>query len=345
MSHLRPGRPLIVPVFLPFQGCPHRCVYCDQEKITSRRAEPVHPSTVTNLLEQAVRSPSFDSSEKHEVAFYGGTFTRLPRAKIQELLEAVSPFLRDGRFHSIRLSTRPDGLDEETLLLLKQLGVWTVELGAQSMDDDVLRLSQRGHCAGDTIRSVRLLREKGFRVGIQLMPGLPGDSEEKFLATVDRVTALLPDMVRLYPTVVIKGTILADWYLKGIYKPWPLVEALEVCCESVVRLERNAIPVIRIGLMSSPSLREFGQVLGGPWHEAFGHMVRSSVYHRRIEPFLPRLGETGRILLRVHPKEVPLMRGFKNSGIRDVELKTGATVQSVLPDTSISPGCIRVETL
>jgi histone acetyltransferase (RNA polymerase elongator complex component) len=334
---------LIVPVFLPFQGCAHRCVYCDQEKITSQKAGTIHPRSVIHVLEQALRSPRFDSSEKHEVAFYGGTFTRLPKAKMQELLGAVAPYLKDGTVHCIRLSTRPDGLDKETLSLLQRWGVRAVELGAQSMDDDVLKLSQRGHSVGDTMRSAHLLREQGLRVGIQLMPGLPGDSKEKFLAGVDRVTALRPDMVRLYPTVVIEGTELARWYRRGVYEPWSLDEALEVCTESVLRLERSAIPVIRIGLMASPSLVEPGQIVAGPWHEAFGHMVRSSVYHRRIESFLPRWGEMESIHLMVHPKEVPLMRGFKNKGIRDVELKTGAVVQSVRPDNTLLPGCIKVE--
>jgi histone acetyltransferase (RNA polymerase elongator complex component) len=345
LSDLRPGRPLIVPVFLPFQGCLHRCVYCDQEKITSQAARPLQPVRFTNLIEQAMRSRRFNSSVKPEVAFYGGTFTRLPRARMQELLEAVAPYLKDGAFHSIRLSTRPDGLDNQVVSLLRRLGVGTVELGAQSMDDEVLKLSQRGHSAGDTVRSVHLLREQGLRVGIQLMPGLPGDSKEKFLATVDRIIALRPDMVRLYPTVVIRGTELAHWYCRGVYEPWRIDEALEVCTESVLRLERSAIPVIRIGLMTSPSLREPGQIVAGPWHEAFGHMVRSSVYHRRIESFLPQWGEVGRIGLRVHPREVPLMRGFKNKGIRDVEVKTGAIVQCVLPDDSISAGHVRVETV
>lgn len=343
MSNRGSGRPLIVPVFLPFQGCPHRCVYCEQEKISSQKADPIHPLDVIHLLEQAMRSRRFDSAEKHEVAFYGGTFTRLPRERMQALLMAVAPYLKDGVFDSIRVSTRPDGLDQDTLSLLKGWGVETVELGAQSMDDEVLKRSERGHCAEDTAQSVGFLREQGFRVGIQLMPGLPGDSKQKFLAGVDRVIALRPDMVRLYPTVVIRGTELARRFRTGTYEPWGLEQAVEVCSESVFRLEKSSIPVIRIGLMTSPALREPGQVLAGPWHEAFGHMVRSSVYHRRIESSLPRLGKMGSIRLRVHPKEIPLMRGFKNNGIRALEVKTGAAVQSVLPDDSLLPGRIEVE--
>jgi len=343
LSDQRSRRLLVVPVFIPNQGCPHRCVYCDQEKITSQAASSVQAAAVTGVLQQAIRSPRFNPGGQGEVAFYGGTFTRLPRAKMQELLEAVAPYLKQGMFRAIRLSTRPDALDQEILLFLQSFTVKTIELGAQSLDDEVLNLSRRGHSASDTIESVHLLREHGFKVGIQLMPGLPGDSAKKFLATVDRVVDLHPDMVRLYPTIVIEGTELAQWYRSGLYEPWGLDEALEVCSESVLRLESSGIPVIRIGLMSAPSLRKAGQVLAGPWHDAFGHRVRSEVYHRRIESFLPGWGEAKNLRIRVHPKEVPLMRGFKNSGIRAVEMKTGATVQRVIPDVSLSPGQIGVE--
>ena len=343
MPDQRPKPPLVVPVFIPNQGCPHRCVYCDQEKITSQTAGLIQAASVAKILERAIRSPRFSPGRHAEVAFYGGTFTRLPKKKMRELLGAVAPYLGQGMFHSIRLSTRPDALDRQTLLFLKSFRVETVELGAQSLDDEVLNLSRRGHSTRDTIESVRLLREHDLRVGIQLMPGLPGDSAEKFLATVDRVVDLHPDMVRLYPTVVLEGTELAQWHRSGVYEAWGLEEALEVCSESVLRLEDKGIPVIRIGLMSSPSLRKAGQVLAGPWHEAFGHRVRSRVYHRRIESSLPGRGETETILIRVHPKEVPLMRGYKNRGIKAVEMKTGATVRDVIPDASLSSGHIRVE--
>jgi histone acetyltransferase (RNA polymerase elongator complex component) len=328
---------------LPNQGCPHRCIYCDQEKITSQATGSIRAADVAGILEQAVRSPKFSPDGQPEVAFYGGTFTLLPRAKMQELLEAVVPYVKQGMFHSVRLSTRPDALDRDTLVFLQSLQVKTIELGAQSLDDEVLNLSQRGHSVRDTVRSVRLLREHGFRTGIQLMPGLPGDSPRRFLATVDRVVELYPAMVRLYPTLVIEGTDLAQWYRKGLYEPWRLDEALEVCSETVYRLENRGIPVIRIGLMSSSSLRKKGQVLAGPWHDSFGDQVRSEIYHRRIEQFLPARGEAESIRIRVHPKEVSLIRGFKNRGIRALESKTGASVHGVIPDVSLSPGQIGVE--
>jgi histone acetyltransferase (RNA polymerase elongator complex component) len=343
MSDQRSGRPLIVPVFIPFLGCPHKCIYCDQEKITSETIHTVDQSTVTSILDQALRSPLFERAGRREVAFYGGTFTRLPRAKMVALLKAVSPYISEDMFRSVRLSTRPDAVDDETLLLLRQFRVETVELGAQSMDEEVLKLARRGHASSDTVRSVRLLRRHGFKVGIQLMPGLPGDSAEKWRATVSQIIDLHPDMVRLYPTVVIEGTELAKWYRSGVYRPWSVEQAMDICSESVLQLEDCGIPVIRIGLMSSPSLRRAGQVLAGPWHGAFGHMVRSEVYHRKIEPFLPKRGEAERIRLKVHPRDIPLMRGYENRGIRSVEMKTGATVCGVFPDLSLSPGRIEVE--
>lgn len=343
MSDQRSKRNLIVPVFIPNQGCPHRCVFCDQERITSQKAGNIDADTVTRVLDQALRSPRFPPGAEAEIAFYGGTFTRLPKAKMKELLEASAPYLNRGLFQSIRVSTRPDAVDRQTLEFLTFFKVRTVELGAQSLDEEVLDLTRRGHSAQDTFASVALLREQNFRVGIQLMPGLPGDSAMRFLATVERVAELRPDMVRLYPTVVLEGTELAQWYREGRYRPWKLEEALEICSESVLRLEDHDIPVIRIGLMSSPSFKEAGQILAGPFHDAFGHCVRSLVYHRRIEHCLPGFGDAAHLCIRVHPNEIPLMRGHQNEGIRAVEKKTGAMVHSVIPDPCLSPGQIRVE--
>jgi len=190
-------KPLIVPIFIPNQGCPHRCVFCDQEKITSQPASPIDGQRVHALLDLARRSTAFCERKHREVAFYGGTFASLSENTIRELLGAVAPYLQEKIFHSVRVSTRPDSLDEKKAALLKVLGVSTVELGTQSMDDEVLRMAQRGHTALDTERTVGLLKQHRFRVGIQLMPGLPGDSAERFSATVQKVIRMKPDMVRL----------------------------------------------------------------------------------------------------------------------------------------------------
>jgi len=226
---------------------------------------------------------------------------------------------------------------------MKTHGVLTVELGAQSMDDEVLLLSQRGHTADDTVKGVQVLRQYGFRVGLQLMPGLPGDSEEKFHSTITEVIKLHPDIVRLYPVLVIRGTELARWYEEGRYQPLRLEKAVQICIESCIRLESQGISVIRIGLMSSPSLLERGQIVAGPWHPAFGSLVRSGIHRKNIEPVLPDPGEFLQIRIHAPEREISLLKGYKNQGLEWIERKTGAKVVRVEPDDSIAPGGIRIE--
>jgi histone acetyltransferase (RNA polymerase elongator complex component) len=298
---------------------------------------------VENVLLKATRSKSFDVRRNPEVAFYGGTFTRLPIGRTKELLMAVAPYIRQGLFRSIRISTRPDAIDDARLKVMKRYGVRTVELGVQSMNDHVLALSKRGHTALETVNAVKTLKKHSFRVGIQLMPGLPGDSEEKCRATITQVIDLHPDMVRLYPTLVIRGTELARLYEEQRFCPMELEAAVEICAESCIRLEAEDIPVIRIGLMSSPSLLEKGQIVAGPWHPAFGFLVRSNIYQKNIEPLLPRLGEVSRMQIRAPKREIPLLKGHKNLGIRLIEEKTRARVMGVTPDNSVPPSQIVIE--
>jgi len=331
----------IVPVFIPNQGCPHRCVFCEQEKITAQQQGPVDARRVTRIIETAICSRRFDPAHA-EVAFYGGTFTNLNLQVMEELLGSVSPFLKKGIFTGIRVSTRPDSLDPEKLALMKRRGVRTVELGVQSMDDHVLALSGRGHSARDSEKAVGLLKNLGFLVGIQLMPGLPGDSREVFLSTVEKVIGLQPAMARLYPALVIKGTALARMYEKGDYVPLGLAEAVEICAESCRMLEKAGIPVIRMGLMSSPTLLLQGQILAGPWHTAFGFLVRCRMYQEAIASQLPSRGRLEKVSIRVRDRDVPLLRGYRNEGIQWVSMMTGAEVLAVEGDCSLPPGRIEV---
>jgi len=336
-------KPLIVPVFIPNQGCPFRCVFCEQERITSQPRGPVDGRQIEAVLHRAIRSKNFDAARNREVAFYGGTFTNLPFSQMCEALEAVAPFIRGGFFHSVRVSTRPDRMDRNRLETMKAYGVGTVELGAQSMEEKVLACSLRGHTAEDTVRAVHSLKSFGFKVGIQLMPGLPGDSEAAFRSTITKVLRLRPHMVRLYPTLVIRGTVLARWYREGKYEPLSLEEALQICVEACIRLEAQGIPVIRIGLLGTGKLLEEGEILSGPWHPAFGFLVRSTAYRKQIEGFLPRAGEFSRITIRLPHRDVPLLRGHRNQGVQWIERFTGATVVRVEPDDSLAPGKVLVE--
>lgn len=298
-----------------------------------------------DVIERAFHSQSHKMRSEREIAFYGGTFTGLPYETMRELLGAVTPYIREGFVTSIRVSTRPDALDEEKLKFLKEYGVSTIELGAQSMNDEVLALTRRGHTGQDTIRAVQLLKKYHIRAGIQLMPGLPGDSEEIFLDSVQKVIELDVDMVRLYPTVVIRGTELARWYEEGKYHPLGLEDAVRICKKSCILLEGRRIPVIRIGLLSSPALQEEGQIIAGPWHEAFGHLVRSTIYFDKIKPQLACEGEAARIRLRVPPREISLVRGFKNEGFYRLQASTGARIEEIIADPSLPSGQVKVERL
>jgi histone acetyltransferase (RNA polymerase elongator complex component) len=290
-----------------------------------------------------LKARDFGFHSQREVAFYGGTFTSLGIKKIKELLGAVRPYLDKGCFSSIRVSTRPDKIDGNILELMRKYQVSTVELGVQSMDDEVLRLSKRGHTSSDTVASVKLLKQHGFKVGAQLMPGLPGDSEETFQSTIKKVIELQPDMARLYPAIVINGTGLAELYNNGKYQPLTLEKAISICAESCISLERMGIPVIRIGLMASPSLLMKGQISAGPWHSAFGFLVRSDIHLKSITPLLPRSGWGSKIGIRAPRREIPLIRGYKNQGFHFIEKRTGARVVYIKPDDSVQDGKIEVD--
>jgi histone acetyltransferase (RNA polymerase elongator complex component) len=328
----------IIPIFIPHQGCPHRCLFCQQNTITDRTQGIPSADGIRNIIELALQSKRFPGIGQGEVAFYGGTFTALPNTTMRRILDAVRPFLKNGTLQSIRLSTRPDALGTDKLRILESYGVSTVELGVQSMDDKVLLLSQRGHSASDTVTAFRVLKERGFKAGAQLMPGLPGDSPERFMETIDKVVALKPDMARLYPALVIRGTKLAQWYKQGTYTPLGLEETVNLCKEACIRLEDAGISVIRIGLMSSPSLLKQGEIMAGPWHPSLGFLVRSAIHLQKVKPSLPFLGKKSSIVLFAPEKETPLIRGHKNKGIQQIEAITGASVKGVLSDNSIPAG-------
>ncbi len=336
-------RPLIIPIFISHAGCPHRCIFCDQKKITDQDGYSIGPQEVRRSLDRALEEKAVAAHENRELAFYGGTFTGLPKSRMKSLLEAALPYVKSGLVHAIRISTRPDSLDAERLALLKAHHVATVELGVQSMDDRVLALSKRGHTSEDTQNAVYMLKDHGFKAGIQLMPGLPGDSEEGFLSTTKKILKLAPQMVRIYPALAIKGTQMARMYEEGLYQPFSLKKAVHVCAESVRLFETNGIPVIRIGLMGSSSLTRNDHILSGPWHPAFGFLVRSHIHFRNIVLDLPPPDQTKGIRIYSPKREIPLVRGYKNSGIREIERIIGARVMGVLPDDKVPQGRIRWE--
>ncbi len=200
-----------VALFVPNNGCPHACSFCSQRSITGRQNQP-EPRDVRSAAETALRSLRPVEAKQAEIAFFGGSFTAIDRGYMLSLLRAAYPYVRDGRFYGIRISTRPDYIDDGILTLLRQYGVTTIELGAQSMDDRVLALNGRGHTAQQVVQASSLIRERGFRLGLQMMTGLYGDSAAGAKKTAEALASLLPACVRIYPTLVLRGTELGSRY-------------------------------------------------------------------------------------------------------------------------------------
>ncbi len=260
---------LIIPVFIPFGGCPHQCVFCDQTSITGEASLPAAHEVAATIESYLA---TWRGGGRKEVAFYGGSFTGLPEEVQREYLEIAHGYFEARRIDGLRVSTRPDYIRDDTGEFLKRYGVTTVELGAQSMDDEVLRLSGRKHDSLCTVNAVKALR-RFAGVGLQFMPGLPGDTVESILETTRKIIALSPEFVRVYPTLVIKGTPLHRMYLNGGYVPWTLDEMVAVCREISALLKEAGIPIIRMGLHPSGGLA--GNIISGPFHPSFRQLVEN----------------------------------------------------------------------
>ena len=273
----------IVPFFIPHRGCPHRCVFCDQEKISG--ADGAIPSA-DQMLDRIREYLGTSGLPAVEVAFFGGSFTSLPHSIQESLLVPLQPLLASGEVSSVRLSTRPDSLDTDRVGFLCRMGVKTVEIGIQSMDDGVLSMAGRGHDAAAVESAFACLREQGVSVGAQLMPGLPGDTAEKSLDSLSRVLEMGPDFIRIYPALVIAGTGLAQLHAAGMYQPLTLSAAISLCKVMLHRSLMRGIPVIRIGLQPTADLQRPGTVLAGPWHPAFRQLVESELFYDLVSRLL-----------------------------------------------------------
>ncbi len=280
---------VVYPVFLPHAGCPFQCVYCNQRAVTSSPAQALSSAGIRSSFREQFDQLLGYARERPipgELAFYGGTFTALPPEVIEEILETAAPWVRTGVFSGLRLSTRPDSIDAGICSLLAGYPVKTIELGVQSLDDEVLIQSRRGHSAESVKRAAVLVHERGWRLGLQLMPGLPGDSPARFLESIAKAVELRPDFVRIYPVLVLAGTRLAEWHGAGRYVPLSLEEAISWCVSAYEFLFRKRIPIARLGLHPDAELQKPGAVLAGPCHPAFGYLVRGHWWRERLDRHL-----------------------------------------------------------
>ena len=262
-----------VSIFVPHFGCSRKCTFCNQRSITGAQGDVIENAKMS--IETARRTLG-DDSKNAEIAFFGGSFTAIDRDFMLTLLGLAYPYVRNGEFKGIRISTRPDEISTEILDILKAYGVTSIELGAQSMDDGVLALNRRGHNAKCVADSSALIRSYGFELGLQMMTGMYGSSDETDIDSARKIIALKPDTVRIYPTVVIEGTELAELYRKGEYKPAALESGVELCAKLLMMFEREGIRAIRLGLHSGGNVEE-GYV-AGMYHPALRELCESRIY-------------------------------------------------------------------
>lgn len=287
-----------VSFFVPMAGCPHRCSFCDQQSITGESRCPT-PGEVDAVCAKAAGALAGCSAES-EIAFFGGSFTMIPRETMVSLLAPAAKWVESGAFSGIRCSTRPDAVDGEVLDLLARYHVRSVELGAQSGDDSVLAANGRGHTFADTKRASALVRARGFSLGLQMMTGLPGSDPEKDLQTAKDFIALGPETMRVYPALVLDRTPMAALWLRGDYRPQTLEEAAALCAELLDLFEGAGIRVIRVGLHAEPSLER--NLLAGPYHPAFRELAEGARFYQKITPEILKYPE-GALAVAVNPSE------------------------------------------
>jgi histone acetyltransferase (RNA polymerase elongator complex component) len=324
---------MIVPFFISHQGCPHQCVFCDQVKI-SGGGERL-PSGI-EILSRIAAFRASDRFEPVEVAFYGGTFTNLPREAQEGLLLPLQPLIASGEVTSVRLSTRPDAVDSGSAEFLAGMGVGTVEMGVQSMDDEVLALSGRGHNAAHTTGAFRVLKRTGMAVGVQLMPGLPGDTEEKALASLDAVLKLRPDFLRIYPTLVIAGTRLEELYRSGGYTPLSLAEAISLCKVMLHRALAESVRVVRIGLQPTAELEADGVIPAGPYHPAFRQLVESELCYDLLSKLTSGIRADSPVTVFCAPSRISDVIGQRRDNIKRLHREQGIKIASVKADPALS---------
>ena len=304
----------ILPIFIPHAGCPHQCVFCNQRTISGQKtaALPGAKAQIQRWL-QWLRP-----SKNNEAAFYGGSFTGLDMDLQKQLLALTDELLEQGIIGSVRLSTRPDYINAEVLSLLREHRVELVELGVQSLDDAVLQKAERGHTVEAVYTAHKLLKEYGFKTGIQLMVGMPGQDFASVQDTAAKVAQLRPDIARIYPLLVIKDTPLAHSYEQGAFVPLSLEEAVEQSAYLYKTLTQAGIKVIRIGLQPDEELCAAGNIVAGPFHPAMGELVKSRVLRHHFTPMLQELVEGGAkgVIFHCPRRYESKLRGLKNSNMQ-----------------------------
>lgn len=322
----------IIPIFVPHAGCPHDCVFCNQKAITARSQAP-EPHEIINTIDRNLSTIKTNQNITDvEIAFFGGSFTGIPAEEQRRYLKIAKTYKDNGAIHKIRLSTRPDYINANILDNLKNYNVDIIELGVQSFDSDVLKKSNRGHDTQTVFTSAKLIKSYGFMLGIQLMIGLPGDNYEKCMNSVNQTIKIAPQIARIYPTVVIRGTALYEMTKKGTYTPIAEHDAVITAKDMYLALTDAGINVIRIGLKSSDNIKrpaenrenesaddsingeETGEIGAGDYHPAFRQLVEAEIAKEQLNAAIPENLPAGtKVTFKCHPASFSNMIGNRRS--------------------------------
>lgn len=333
----------IIPIFVPHEGCPHDCVFCNQNSITgtSSKVDSMFVETTVNEYLKTIKQ----DDAVIEVSFFGGTFTAIKMEKQIELLTVAKKFKDDNKIKYIRLSTRPDYIDDNILANLKKYSVDIIELGVQSLDDDVLLQSGRGHTALDVEKASKLIKQYGFILGHQMMIGLPGDNINKDIETAKGVIALKPDICRIYPALIIKDTQMERMYRDKKFNPYSLDEAINISKIMYIMMVANEINVIRIGLQPTEEISEGNDLIAGPFHPAFRELVEGSLYSDLLYDVITNTFEkniNNKVLVKINPKDISKLYANGKSYFNNMKNKINKFKIEVTQEKDIKRGSISI---
>ncbi len=335
----------IIPIFVPHLGCPNDCIFCNQKSISGQK-KSVTKEEAKQIIDNYLQDLKVDNAQI-EIAFFGGSFTAIDKDKQEELLQVAYKYIEDGKVESIRISTRPDAIDKETLKRLKKYKVKTIELGVQSSNDYILKRANRGHTFEDVKKASKLIRWYGFKLGHQMMVGLPESTRIDEINTAKALVKLKPKMVRIYPVLVVKNTELEKEYNEGKYEPLSVVQAVEVCKDLVRIFADKNIDIIRVGLQSTDEIsnpkNEKSEVVAGPYHPAFRQLVESAMWYDAIVGKIKKLNaKVKEVEVTVNPIDANNVIGHKKDNI--LKLKNTYNVDLILKqDKKIKQGKSKIE--
>lgn len=298
--------------FIPHLGCPHKCTFCNQRSISGSPSS-VSPDEVKTIASREAKRMTEEQRKNTEIAFFGGSFTAIPRDLMTEYLSAAYGVVSKYGLYGIRISTRPDCISDDVLDILGEFGVRDIELGAQSTDDRVLELNGRGHSAEDIFKASEMIKARGFSLGLQIMPGLYGDTDKTIKKTVEDVIKIKPATVRVYPTVVVKNTELHRLYEEGKFIPLSTGHASEICARMIIEFRENGIEIIKMGLHSETTLQR--DVIAGPFHPAFKELCENRIFYDIIKNKLSDR-DCKRAVVFVHPKSLSKALGMGKANKR-----------------------------